>query len=714
MIIRLINALMKRVFYAVLILLFAVVAVRTYDSQRGPSLEAWHTYIPREMRRAELEKSDWAGYVLAEQQIFADIKTEVTQKLAQGARVLANRFVEGSPVYPGGFQKDWNRSYVLEPDQEPVGAVVLLHGLTDSPFSMRHVANHYRERGFVALVIRLPAHGTVPAALTEIAWEDWSAATDLAMREARRRVGPSKPLHIVGYSNGGALAMMHVLEALDNPARPQADRVILFAPMIGITEFARFSGLAGLPAVFPVFAKAAWLSILPEFNPFKYNSFPVNGARESFKLTQALQSRVRAHSRNGQLQGMPPVLTFQSVLDHTVHTSAIVSALYDHLPQNGSELVLFDINRAAKLGPLLRPTSETMLARILPNAPRAYAVTTVTNVAPDNLDTVARGVAAASTEESVKPLGLVYPADMYSLSHVAIPFAPSDGLYGFAPDPAENFGIRLGTLASRGEIGALIMTLDTLMRAHSNPFFPFVKDKMSAFLPVAATAPVPPPAQPHANVPAPVLEPGWRALGQEPSWSLSRQSDMMLLETNFGADQLRFAIPEPVTVEPGTVRYTIAGNGKTLTWTVKTAMCADTMSGMPHPQQVTVQLDELRLTGCGGSPARLLQGNDWIVTHIAGQPVLPSPQISMSFSGDGSVSGSGSCNRFNAGYQLTGEGLSFSREMSSMMACEQPLMDQEQSFHAALERVSRFSITPDGGLVLHAGGNQVITARKTP
>ena len=39
----------------------------------------------------------------------------------------------------------------------------------------------------------------------------------------------------------------------------------------------------------PAFAKSAWLSIVPEFNPFKYNSFPVNGARQSHRLTTALQ-----------------------------------------------------------------------------------------------------------------------------------------------------------------------------------------------------------------------------------------------------------------------------------------------------------------------------------------------------------------------------------------------------------------------------------------
>ena len=88
---------------------------------------------------------------------------------------------------PATSPQDWNRSYILEPDGPAVGAVVLLHGLTDSPYSLRHVARRYRDRGFVAVAIRMPGHGTVPAALTDVEWEDWDAATRLAVREARRR-----------------------------------------------------------------------------------------------------------------------------------------------------------------------------------------------------------------------------------------------------------------------------------------------------------------------------------------------------------------------------------------------------------------------------------------------------------------------------------------------------------------------------------------------
>lgn len=209
------------------------------------------------------------------------MRTEVTDRLDAGDRVPFNRYFAGSAVYPPHLAHDWNRAYVLEPDGTPAGAVVLLHGLTDSPYSTRHVAQRYRAAGWVAVAIRLPGHGTVPAGLTDVEWGDWRAATRLAVREAKRRSGPALALHLVGYSNGGALALQYALDAIDDATLARPERVVLISPMIGITRFARFAGIAGWPAIFPAFAKAAWLSVLPEFNPFKYNSFPINGARQT-------------------------------------------------------------------------------------------------------------------------------------------------------------------------------------------------------------------------------------------------------------------------------------------------------------------------------------------------------------------------------------------------------------------------------------------------
>jgi alpha-beta hydrolase superfamily lysophospholipase len=471
------TAMLRLVRNAVVVLLAIVViviGVRIYDSQRGPALELWHTHVPEELEHAELDHADWAQYLAAEDRVFADVRANVTDRLPPEARGAANRYDDASPVYPGHFDQDWNRSYVFEPEGEPQGAAVFLHGLTDSPYSLRTLARLYSERGFVAIVIRLPGHGTVPAALTDVEWEDWMAATRLAVREARNRVRAPKPIHLVGYSNGGALALKYALDALDDDRLARVERIVLISPMLGITVFAHFVGLAALPALLPAFAKAAWLSVVPEFNPFKYNSFPVNGARQAHRLTRALQREISARAGASRLQEIPPILTFQSFLDFTVSTSAVISALYAHLPANGSELVLFDANRAAKLSPLLQRAARTSPARLLPLPPRRFRTTVITNAARDSEDMVERVIEAGETEERVRPLELTYPADIFSLSHVALPFPPSDPIYGYAPDGSEDYGVNLGTLASRGEVGVLIVSMDTLMRINSNPFFSYL------------------------------------------------------------------------------------------------------------------------------------------------------------------------------------------------------------------------------------------------
>jgi len=248
----------------------------------------------------------------------------------------------------------------------------------------------------------------------------------------------------------------------------------------------------------PAFAKAAWLGVVPEFNPFKYNSFPVNGARQSYRLTQVLQAQTARYGRTGQLAQLPPIITFQSVMDFTVSTSAIVSALYAHLPPNGSELVLFDVNRTVKFGPLLRRSADTALERLLPAGAQSYRTTIITNADSESNEAIELTIEAGSTTEHSRALGLTYPPGFYSLSHVALPFPMSDALYGLTPDPTENFGINLGALAPRGERNVLIASLDALLRVSSNPFFPYMLgrieqgiDARTAATTDAATASVP-------------------------------------------------------------------------------------------------------------------------------------------------------------------------------------------------------------------------------
>lgn len=482
---RMLLAVIKWTAIVALIFLLSLLAIRAWDSQRGDPLAVWQTYVPHELTAAQLDTTDWAGYLAAEQRVFDEVKTQVSDKLEARDRVVTNRYFEGAPMYPGHFAHDWNRSYELQPSGPPVGAVVLIHGLTDSPYSLRDLAELYRERGFVAIGLRVPGHGTVPAALTEAQWPDWLAATRLAMREARRVVGPNAPIHMVGYSNGGALALKYTLDACEHDELAMPSRLVLISPMIGVTSFARFAGLAGLPAILPAFAKAAWLDLIPEYNPFKYNSFPVNAARQTYLLTDVIQSELRRLARAQQLSRLPPILTFQSVIDDTVSAPAVLHALYARLPDNGSEIVLFDVNRNRRFDSLLSASSLLALQHLVPPGAHPFRTTVIGNAAENDSHTVARTTAPDSGKSTVTPLSLLYPDNIFSLSHIALPFPANDPLYGTDPDMSENFGVRLGTQAPRGERGALVLNLDAVLRISSNPFYPYMRERIESVIPAA-------------------------------------------------------------------------------------------------------------------------------------------------------------------------------------------------------------------------------------
>jgi alpha-beta hydrolase superfamily lysophospholipase len=443
-----------------------------FQSERQPDLAPWHTWAPREADAAEIARLDWPGWLGQEEQLNREVELHMRTALAASERVRANRYYEGSPLYPGHFAQNWNRSFELLPTGEPRGAVVLLHGLSDSPYSLRHVARVYVAHGFAAIGIRLPGHGTVPAGLTSVHWQDWRAAARLAVREARRLAGPGKPIHIVGYSNGGALAMQYTLDSLTEPGLDVPARVVLFSPMIGLTRFARFAGVAGWPALLPRFSKTAWLDIIPEFNPFKYGSFPVNAAVQSYELTQVLGEQLSNAVASGALSRLPPILAFQSVVDSTVAGEAVFSTLFSKVPANRSEIVLFDVNRATPLELLMSHDSLQLLGQMLPAGPQAYRITVIGN-SPGALRLTESNRLPGTGAREDHPLELEYPRGFFSLSHVALPFPCDDSLYGTEPD-SENFGVHLGNQEPRGERGTLIRGADTLVRASCNPFFPYV------------------------------------------------------------------------------------------------------------------------------------------------------------------------------------------------------------------------------------------------
>ncbi len=203
----------------------------------------------------------------------------------------------------------------------------------------------------------------------------------------------------------------------------------------------------------------------------------------------------------------------------------------------------------------------------------------------------------------------------------------------------------------------------------------------------------------------------FRATGNEPGWRLDIDARVMALQADEG--RTRVEAPTPVA-EPGDgfSRFRAPAAGLGLVATIFERRCVDSMSGMPYPNAVTVTFGTRTLDGCGGDPAALLQGAEWMVEDLAGAGIVDRSRATLAFSADGRVAGRGSCNRYTAGYALTGETLSITRPASTMMACAPALMQQEQRFLDLLGQVRRFSIDARGGLVLHAADGRTITARR--
>src|ERR1700758_4296441 len=85
----------------------------------------------------------------------------------------------------------------------PTG-VLVLHGFTGAPSSMRPLAEAFAAAGFAVELPLLPGHGTTPEELAAVTYADWlSCATDaLDALDAR-----CERVLVAGLSMGGTLAL---------------------------------------------------------------------------------------------------------------------------------------------------------------------------------------------------------------------------------------------------------------------------------------------------------------------------------------------------------------------------------------------------------------------------------------------------------------------------------------------------------------------------
>jgi alpha-beta hydrolase superfamily lysophospholipase len=484
---RLIRHLLRAIGYGLIGSLLVLVGGYVWLQEQRPDLMPWHKAV----LDAEFRAADAAGYrgfddyLQQEERLFGQLQHEVYDRVETTEQTPFNRYATNSLLNPQNHRQNWNRTFVLEPER-PVGGVLMLHGLSDSPYSMRALGERLAGQGLLVIGLRLPGHGTAPSALLDMTWQDQAAAVRLAMAELRRRLDPSRPLYIAGYSNGAALAVEYALSVLEGEALPAVDALVLLSPAIGVSPVAalaiwqsRLSWLFGLK-------KLAWTDLALEIDPYKYNSFTVNAGDQIFRLTGNIAARIGKLADSGALGRFPRTIAFQSVVDATIPPATLIDQLFMQLGRGYHELVLFDVNRHAESTSLMRADPESLTARLLREPELPFDITVLTNVSVESDTVVARRKAAGATSGEASPTDLVWPQGLFSLSHVAIPFPPDDPVYGGVFDhPGGERQITLGSVSIRGERNLLQIPDNYFLRLRYNPFFEFLVARSLEFLDLA-------------------------------------------------------------------------------------------------------------------------------------------------------------------------------------------------------------------------------------
>lgn len=473
-------------------------------------LRPWHTEILQAEYAADkaADVDSLEEYLQLEDAVFAEMEERIYAHTATGPEAALERYSRGSLADPKQRQPNWNRSFVLDGADSNAGSnsgkggVLLLHGMSDSPYSLRALGETLQRRGYTVVGLRMPGHGTLPSGLLEVQWQDMAAVVRLGMQYLAQQL-PGKPLYIVGYSTGAPLALDYVLDSVQDPAQDQADgtstslqhpapeaeagtrmppvsKLVLVSPAISISPAAALAKWSGHLSKLPGLDRLAWLNVEAEFDPYKYNSFTTNAAEQVHRLTQSISTRLA--NRSDAERPLPPILIFKSTVDATVSNNAVVDRLLLQLSPMRHELVVFDINRFAANTSLLIDDPGPFTARLIADQQLPFTFTLVTNKNSGSRAVVAQTKPPFASDTShTDAIDQNWPVGVFSLSHVALPFPPDDPLYG-AHRPTDSGKIFLGQQALQGERGVLKISHDFLLRLRHNPFYSYQQARILQWL----------------------------------------------------------------------------------------------------------------------------------------------------------------------------------------------------------------------------------------
>lgn len=228
--------------------------------------------------------------------------------------------------------------------------VVLSHGFTGSPASMRPWAEHLAEHGYAVELPLLPGHGTTWQELNTMTWDDWYAVIRAAHDKVRAE---NDAVVLAGLSMGGALVLRLAADRPDD-----VDAVVVVNPHLTT----RRKDVLALPVLKWVVRSFPGIT-----NDIKKPGVDEHGyVRTPLKAVHSL-----LRSGKGLVADLPritcPILVFRSAEDHVVDDSSVPHITARVSSREVTERVLADSYHVATLdndAPTIFEESAAFIARV--------------------------------------------------------------------------------------------------------------------------------------------------------------------------------------------------------------------------------------------------------------------------------------------------------------------------------------------------------------
>lgn len=227
------------------------------------------------------------------------------------------------------------------PTQPTQQAVILIHGLYDSPCIMQSLAGVFSDQNYLVRSVLLPGHGTDPEDLFTIGFEDWLTACRLAIRLLPANI---ERLVIAGFSTGALAA--HTL-ALQQEI-PQLVGLVSIAPALALHAL-QGTILKQEPLVHFAKSLTPWYGEAHVADYAKYTKYAINGAHQVQRLIQHYQQQQQALT--------VPVLYVLSANDKVINSPQVWQQFHAHDQHPQSRCLIYSP------GPLNLPTDSRFIVR---------------------------------------------------------------------------------------------------------------------------------------------------------------------------------------------------------------------------------------------------------------------------------------------------------------------------------------------------------------